>query len=60
VEAENEAGDMVGSERLQAMLVEEQARDIGQVMRHVEQQVTQFRGKVELMDDATMMALRIS
>jgi sigma-B regulation protein RsbU (phosphoserine phosphatase) len=60
VEAENEAGDMVGSERLQAMLVEERARDIGQVMRHVEQQVTQFRGKVELMDDATMMALRIS
>jgi serine phosphatase RsbU (regulator of sigma subunit) len=60
VEAENEAGDMVGSERLQAMLVEEQARDIGEVMRHVEQQVTQFRGKVELMDDATMMALRIS
>ncbi len=60
VEAENEAGEMVGSERLQAMIVEEQARDIGQVMRHVEQQVTQFRGKVELMDDATMMALRIS
>jgi sigma-B regulation protein RsbU (phosphoserine phosphatase) len=60
VEAENEAGDMVGSERLQAMLVEEQALDIGQVLRHVEQQVTQFRGKVELMDDATMMALRIS
>jgi serine phosphatase RsbU (regulator of sigma subunit) len=60
VEAENEAGDMVGSERLQAMLVEEQARDIAQVMRHVEQQVTLFRGKVELMDDATMMALRIS
>jgi serine phosphatase RsbU (regulator of sigma subunit) len=60
VEAENEAGDMVGSERLQAMLVEEQARDIAQVMRQVEQQVTLFRGKVELMDDATMMALRIS
>jgi serine phosphatase RsbU (regulator of sigma subunit) len=60
VEAENEAGDMVGSERLQAMLVAEQARDIAQVMRHVEQEVTLFRGKVELMDDATMMALRIS
>jgi serine phosphatase RsbU (regulator of sigma subunit) len=60
VEAENAAGDMIGSERLQAMLVEEQARDIAQVMRHVEQQVTLFRGEVELRDDATMMALRIS
>jgi serine phosphatase RsbU (regulator of sigma subunit) len=60
VEAENAAGDMIGPERLQAMLVEEQARDIGQVMRHVEQQVTLFRGEVELRDDATMMALRIS
>jgi serine phosphatase RsbU (regulator of sigma subunit) len=60
VEAENAAGDMIGSERLQTMLVEEQARDIAQVMRHVEQQVTLFRGEVELRDDATMMALRIS
>lgn len=60
IEAENEAGDMIGAERLQAMLAAEQAQEIGTVMRHVEQQVTDFRGKVELGDDATMMALRIS
>lgn len=60
VEAENEAGDMIGSERLQAMLAAVQAQEIGTVLRHVEQQVAEFRGKVELVDDATMMALRIS
>jgi sigma-B regulation protein RsbU (phosphoserine phosphatase) len=59
VEAENEAGDMLGADRLQAMLVAEQAHEIDQVLRHVEQQVTEFRGKVVLFDDATMMALRI-
>jgi serine phosphatase RsbU (regulator of sigma subunit) len=60
IEAENEAGDMIGSEGLQAMLVAEQAQEIGQVMRHIEEQVSQFRGRIELRDDATMMALRIS
>lgn len=60
IEAENEAGDMIGAERLQAMLAAERAQEIGTVMRHVEQQVADFRGKVELGDDATMMALRIS
>jgi serine phosphatase RsbU (regulator of sigma subunit) len=59
VEAENEAGDMLGPERLQAMLVAAQAHEIDQVLRHVEQHVSDFRGKVELADDATMMALRI-
>jgi serine phosphatase RsbU (regulator of sigma subunit) len=59
VEAENEAGDMLGPERLQAMLVAVQTHEIDQVLRHVELHVSDFRGKVELGDDATMMALRI-
>jgi serine phosphatase RsbU (regulator of sigma subunit) len=60
VEAENAAGDMIGDERLQAMLASEQAGEIEDVLRHIEQQVADFRGKVELFDDATMMALRIT
>jgi serine phosphatase RsbU (regulator of sigma subunit) len=60
VEAENAAGDMIGDERLQAMLASEHASEIEDVLRHMEQQVTEFRGKVELFDDATMMALRIT
>src|SRR3954471_13873867 len=60
VEAENAAGDMIGSERLQDMLASEQREQIPDVLRHIEQQIAEFRGKAELFDDATMMALRIS
>ena len=60
VEAENAAGDMIGSDRLQAMLTAEQGEQIADVLRHIEEQISDFRGKAELFDDATMMALRIS
>jgi serine phosphatase RsbU (regulator of sigma subunit) len=60
VEAENETGDMLGSERLQSMLVAEQANGIDQLLRRIEQQAAEFRGSIEPMDDATMMALRVS
>jgi serine phosphatase RsbU (regulator of sigma subunit) len=59
VEAENEAGDMMGVERLQALLTAEQPHEISGVLSRIEQQVAQFRGRVEPADDATMMALRI-
>ena len=42
------------------MLAAEQGEQIADVLRHIEQQVSEFRGKAELFDDATMMALRIS
>jgi serine phosphatase RsbU (regulator of sigma subunit) len=60
VEAENETGDMLGSERLQSMLIAEQANGIDQLLRRIEQQAAKFRGSIEPMDDATMMALRVS
>ena len=60
VEAENATGDMIGSERLEEMLARERGQQIADVLRHIEQQVAEFRGKAELFDDATMMALRIS
>ena len=60
VEAENSAGEMLDAERLREMLAAEQPHEIVGVLRFVEEQVSRFRGTVELMDDATMMALRIA
>jgi serine phosphatase RsbU (regulator of sigma subunit) len=59
VEAEDSTGDMFGSERLQLLLSEIQARDIDALLIHVEERVRAFRGNVEPLDDATMMALRV-
>ncbi len=59
VEAENAAGDMFGAERLQQLLADTQSRDIDAILRHVEENVRAFRGSVEPLDDATMMALRV-
>ena len=59
VEAENDEGDMFGAERLQQLLAEAQSRDIDALLRHVEENVRAFRGSVEPLDDATMMALRV-
>lgn len=60
VETENDAGDMFGAERLQAMLAAQQTHAIDSVLLHVEEQIAEFRGKAEPFDDATMMALRIT
>jgi serine phosphatase RsbU (regulator of sigma subunit) len=59
VEAENAAGDMFGADRLQQLLAEVQSRDIDTILRQVEERVRAFRGSVEPLDDATMMALRV-
>jgi serine phosphatase RsbU (regulator of sigma subunit) len=60
VEAENAAGDMIGSERLEEMLARERGQQITDVLGSIEHQVAEFRGRAELFDDATMMVLRIS
>lgn len=59
VEAENADGEMFGADRLQALLADAQARDIDAILTHVEERVRAFRGAVEPLDDATMMALRV-
>ena len=59
VETENEAGDMFGADRLQAILAVERSSGIEFVLQHVEQIVREFRGRNEPLDDATMMALRL-
>ena len=60
VEAENADGDMFGVERLQQLLSEAQSRDLASILNLVEGRVRAFRGDVEPLDDATMMALRVT
>jgi len=59
VEAEDHTGDMFGAERLQAILADERAHSADTVLAHVEQAVRTFRGAIEPLDDATLMALRL-
>ncbi len=59
VEAEDAAGDMLGFERLQLLLSEESHLPIDAVFRDMERHVAEFRGPIELADDATMMVLSI-
>jgi serine phosphatase RsbU (regulator of sigma subunit) len=60
VETESETGDMFGDDRLQEILATDRTEGIDAVMHRVEQHVATFRGRADLFDDATMMALRIS
>ncbi len=59
VEAENDRGEQFGPERIEAILVEEHARGIDAVLERIERDVNTFRGAVEMMDDATLMALKV-
>ena len=59
VEAENDAGEMFGAERLQSVLRTAGAQGVESVLQHVEEAVRQFRGRTEALDDATLMALRL-
>jgi serine phosphatase RsbU (regulator of sigma subunit) len=58
VEAENEAGDMYGPERLERALLSALA-DGGDVLSRVEADIAAFRAGHELFDDATLMVVRI-
>jgi serine phosphatase RsbU (regulator of sigma subunit) len=58
LEAENEAGEFLGTERLESALASSPGTDVDTILAHVENAVRTFRGSAELSDDATMMALR--
>jgi serine phosphatase RsbU (regulator of sigma subunit) len=57
VEAEDPAGEMFGSDRLQQLLAADPGGGIDHVLDRVESAVRQFRGSAEPLDDATMMVL---
>jgi len=59
VEAENAAGDMFGSDRLEQALAAAAGLGADQVMTRVEAEVGRFRAGVELQDDATMMVVKV-
>ena len=60
VEQENAAGDQFGAERLQDYLTSLQANSIDAILERLDREVRTFRGGVEPLDDATMMALRVT
>ena len=58
VEAENDAGEAFGADRLEALL-QPAAADIDGVLARVEQAVTTFRAGRDASDDATTMAVTV-
>jgi len=60
VEQENAAGDQFGAERLQEYLTSLQSNAIDSILERLDREVRTFRGGVEPLDDATMMALRVT
>ncbi|HWB29285.1 MAG TPA: SpoIIE family protein phosphatase [Vicinamibacterales bacterium] len=59
VEAEDPAGELFGSEQLEAALVAASGASADQVLASVEAEITRFRAGRELPDDATMMAVKV-
>ena len=59
VEAENPAGDMFGSARLEQVLTEASATTADDILARVEEQVKGFRSGREPFDDATMMVVKV-
>jgi serine phosphatase RsbU (regulator of sigma subunit) len=59
VEAENDRGEQFGPERVEAILIDEHEHGIDAVLERIERDVNAFRGAVEPLDDATLMAMRV-
>ena len=57
VEAENEAGEMFGAEKLEALLVSAAGAD--DLLARVETVLAEYRGSREPFDDATMMVVKV-
>ena len=60
VEVENEAGDMFGSERLEALVRRHGREGVDALLQHAEEDVRRFRGAAEPFDDVTIMALHLA
>jgi sigma-B regulation protein RsbU (phosphoserine phosphatase) len=59
VETENDAEDMFGSDRLEALVAASARASADELLATVEQAISKFRGGRDLFDDATMMAVRV-
>jgi sigma-B regulation protein RsbU (phosphoserine phosphatase) len=59
VEMENEVGEMFGSDRLESLVAGAAHGSADEVLATVEHEITAFRGRRDLFDDATMMAVTV-
>ncbi len=59
VEAENEAGEAFGADRLETLLLEHRSRDLPDLLAGVDRATREHRGSVDAADDATMLVLRV-
>jgi len=59
VEAEDEAGESFGVERLRALLVAERTQGAEAILAAVEEALRTHRGRAEALDDATLVALKL-
>jgi hypothetical protein len=56
---ENEAGEMFGSDRLESLVAASARARVDDVLMTVERAISDFRGRRDLFDDATMMAVTV-
>jgi serine phosphatase RsbU (regulator of sigma subunit) len=59
VETTNPTGEEFGLDRLEALLVEERSSELNRVLIRVEETVRMHRGNGEVVDDATMVSLKV-
>ncbi len=59
VEAENEAEEPFGTDRLEGLLLDQRQRDVSALLARVDQAIREHRGDVDAADDATMVVLRV-
>jgi serine phosphatase RsbU (regulator of sigma subunit) len=59
VEVENEAGEMFGAERLEALVRTYGRESVDAMLQRAEEDVRRFRGAAEPFDDVTIMALHL-
>jgi serine phosphatase RsbU (regulator of sigma subunit) len=59
VEMENETDDMFGSDRLESLVSSSAGAHADQVLIRIEKAISEFRGRRDLYDDATMMAVTV-
>jgi serine phosphatase RsbU (regulator of sigma subunit) len=59
IEAHDGTGEEFGVERLKTALVELRGNEVPQMLSSIERRIKEYRGTVELSDDATMMVLKV-
>ena len=59
VEMENEAGEMLGADRFESLVVASAGGTADEVLARVEHGISAFRGHRDLFDDATMMVVTV-